>query len=51
MFHVQPEVGHCQAPKHVVVPYAVYYLHTSTNKVMLDKYIHSILVNLITQWG
>jgi len=32
VFHVQPEDGHCQAPKHVVVPYAVYYLHTSTNK-------------------
>ena len=26
------EDGHCQVPKHVVVPYAVYYLHISTNK-------------------
>jgi len=29
---IQPEDGHCQASKHVVVPYVIYYLHTSTNK-------------------
>ena len=26
------EDGHCQVLKHVVVPYVVYFLHTSTNK-------------------
>ena len=42
---VQPEDGHCQAPKHLVVPYVLYfYIPLPTNKVVLDKYIHSILV-------
>jgi len=50
--HVQPEDGHCQALKHVVVPYAVDYLiPLPTNKVVLDRYIRSILVNLRTQQG
>jgi len=29
VFHVQPEDGHCQAPKHVVVPYVVNTIYTS----------------------
>jgi len=32
VFHVQPENDHCQAPKHVVVPYVVDYLQASTIK-------------------
>ena len=44
-FHVQPEDGHCQVPKHVVVPYVVIlYIPLPSNKVVLDKYIHSSLV-------
>ena len=27
LFHVQPEDGHCQVTKHVVVPYAVNNIH------------------------
>jgi len=42
MFLVQPEVGHCQAPKHVVVPYAVYYLHTTTNKRSCVRQVHKL---------
>jgi len=29
---LKSEDGHCQAPKHVVVPYVVDYLHASTIK-------------------
>ena len=29
-FTSQPEDGHCQVPKHVVVVYVVYSIHTST---------------------
>jgi len=32
VFHVQPEDGHCQMPKHVVVPYVADYLHAFTVK-------------------
>jgi len=53
LFHVQPEDGHCQVPKHVVVPYVVNTRYTSTpsNKVVLDKYIHSTLVSLLNTMG
>ena len=47
VFHVQPEDDHCQAPKHVVVPYVVntLYIYVSSNKVVLDRYIHCTLVS------
>jgi len=32
VFHVQPEDGHCQVRKHVVVPYVVNTFYTSTIK-------------------
>jgi len=32
VFHVQPEDGHCQMLKPVVVPYVVDYLHIFTIK-------------------
>ena len=48
-FQSQPEDGHCQGPKHVVDLYVVnsilyLYIYTPSNKVVLDKYIHFILV-------
>jgi len=40
---------HCQGPKHVVDLYVVNYIYISlpSNKVVLDKYIHFILVHII----
>jgi len=32
LFHVQPEDGHCQATKYVVVPYVVNNIYTATIK-------------------
>jgi len=32
VFHVQPEDDHCQVPKHVVVPYVVNTIYTSSIK-------------------
>ena len=34
VFHVQPEDGHCQVPKHVVVPYVV---NTRYTLCLLDR--------------
>jgi len=47
VFHVQPEDGHCQTPKRVVVPYVVILdIPIPSNKVVLDKYIRSTVVSL-----
>ena len=39
VFHVQPEDGHCQAPKHVAVPYVVNTIYTPlpSNKIVLTS--------------
>jgi len=40
VFHVQPEDGHYQAPKHVVVPYVEDTLY-STNKYSYVRRVHT----------
>jgi len=35
VFHVQPEDGHCQAPKHVVVPYVVNTIYNLSHQIKL----------------
>jgi len=35
VFHVQPADGHGQAPKHVVVPYVIYYLDIPYQQIRL----------------
>jgi len=47
VFNVQPEDDHCQAPKHIVVPYVIIlYIPLPSNKAVLDKYIRSTVVSL-----
>ena len=41
MFHVQPEDGHYQEPKHVVVPYVENILY-STNKYSCVRRVHTL---------
>ena len=43
VFHVQPEVGHCQAPKHVVVPYVENTLY-SANKHSCVRPVHTLYI-------
>ena len=42
--HVQPEDGHYQAPKHVVVPYVENSLY-STNKHSYARRVHALYIN------
>jgi hypothetical protein len=44
MFHVQPEDGHYQAPKHVVVPYVENTLY-STNKYSCVRQVHTLYIS------
>ena len=41
IFHVQPEDGHCQAPNHVVVPYVINSIYTSTIKQSCITQVHT----------
>jgi len=43
VFHVQPEDGHYQVPKHVVVPYVENYLY-STNKYSCVRRVHTLYI-------
>ena len=43
-FHVQPEDGHYQAPKHVVVPYVENTLY-STNKYSCVRPVHTLCIS------
>ena len=49
------EDGYCQVRKHVVLPYVVNTIYIRvplpSNKVVLDKYIHSTLVSLLSTAG
>jgi len=42
--HVQPEAGHYQAPKHVVVPYVENNLY-STNKYSCVRRVHTLYIS------
>ena len=42
--HVQPEDGHYQAPKHVVVPYVENTLY-STNKYSCVRPVHTLYIS------
>ena len=44
MFHVQPEDGHYQEPKHVVVPYVENNLY-STNKYSCVRPVHTLYIS------
>jgi len=44
VFHVQPEDGHCQVPKHVAVPYVENTLY-STNKYSCVRRVHTLYIS------
>ena len=44
VFHIQPEDGHYQAPKHVVVLYAINYIYIYPPDSCVRQQIHSNLV-------
>jgi len=44
VFHVQPEDGYYQAPKHVVVPYVENTLY-STNKYSCVRPVHTLYIS------
>ena len=46
MFHVQPEDGHYQAPKHVVVPYVENTLY-STNRYNCVRPVHTLYIGYV----
>jgi len=52
VFHVQPEDGHYQAPKHVVLPYVENTLY-STNKYSSVRPIHTLYISYFIEhtWG
>jgi len=39
---VQPEDNHCQAPKHVVVPYVINTIYTFTIKQSRVRQVHTL---------
>jgi len=47
VFHVQPEDGHYQAPKHVAVPYIENTLY-STNKYSCVRPVHTLYISYMT---
>ena len=47
VFHVQPEDGHYQAPKHVVEPYVENTLY-STNKYSYVRPVHTLYSSYMT---
>jgi len=47
LFHVQPEDGHCQAPKQLVVPYVVNTIYTSIIKESCVRQVHTLHISLI----
>ena len=48
-FHVQPEDGHYQAPKHVVVTYVENTLY-STNKYSCVRRVHTVYISYSLYW-
>jgi len=42
---VQPEGGHYQAPKHVVVPYVENTLYSTTNKHSCVRPVHTLYIS------
>ena len=50
MFHVQPEDGHYQAPKHVVVPYVENTLY-SINKYSCVRRVHTLYISDYVRCG
>ena len=48
VFHVQPEDGHYQAPKHVVVPCVGTTLY-STNKYSCVRRVHALYISCIIE--
>ena len=46
VFHVQPEDGHYQAPKHVVVPYVENTLY-STDQYSCVRREHTLYINVL----
>ena len=47
VFYVQPEDGHYQAPKHVVVPYVENTVYSTNKYGVLDEYTHCTLVTVM----